>query len=56
METPRGEVHESFFTGYMQLASQNLCRISAHVVVNYRPHLYPLLGKTGMDWEPFIKY
>ena len=31
-------------------------RISAYVVVNYRPHLYPLLGKTGMDWEPFIKY
>ena len=26
------------------------------VLVNYRPHLYPLLGKTGMDWEPFIKY
>ena len=56
METPRGEVHESFFTGYMQLASKNLCRISAHVVANYRPHLCPLLGETGMVLEPFIKY
>ena len=46
METPRGEVHGSFFTGYVQLASQNLCRISTYVVASYRPHLCPLLGKT----------
>ena len=25
---PGGEVHGSFFTGYVQLASQNLCPIS----------------------------
>ena len=51
-----GGIHGSFFAGYVQLASQNLCRILAYVVANYRPHLCPLLGKTGMDWEPFIKY
>ena len=27
----------------------------AYDVVSYRPHLCPLLGKTGMEWEPFIK-
>ena len=43
-----------FFAGYVQLASQNLCCILAYVVANYRPHLFPLLGKTGMEWEPFI--
>ena len=43
---PGGEVHGSFFTGYVQLASQNLCRISTYVVASYRPHLFPLLGKT----------
>ena len=53
---PGGEVHESFFTGYVQLAPQNLCRISTYVVASYRSHLCPLLGKTGMDLEPFIKY
>ena len=41
METPRGEVHGSFFTGYVQLASQR-----AFVVASYRPLLCPLLGKT----------
>ena len=46
METPRGEVHGSFFTGYVQVASQKLCRISTYVVASYRPHLFPLLGKT----------
>ena len=55
MEAPGG-VHGSFFAGYVQLASQNLCRILAYVVANYRPHLCLLLGKTRMDWEPFIKY
>ena len=29
----------NFFAGYVQLASQNLCRILAYVVANYRPHL-----------------
>ena len=46
METPRGEVHGSFFTGYVQLASQNLCRMSTYVVASYRPLLCPILGKT----------
>ena len=58
METPppgRG-VHGSFFAGYVQLASQNLCRILAYVVASYTPHLCPLLGKTKMEWEPFNKY
>ena len=49
-----------FFAGYVQLASQNLCRILAYVLAyvlaSYRPHLCPLLGKTGMEWEPFNKY
>ena len=45
-----------FFVGYVLLASQNLCRVLAHVMTSYRPHLCPLLGKTGMEWEPFIKY
>ena len=49
-------IHGSFFAGYVQLASQNLCRILAHVVANYRIHLCPLLSKTGMEWELFIKY
>ena len=57
MESPTGgEVHGSFFSGYVQLASQNLCRISIYVVASYRPRLCPLLGKTGMDLEPLIKY
>ena len=56
METLGGGIHGSFFAGYVQLASQNLCRILAYVVANYRPHLCLLLGKTRMDWEPFIKY
>ena len=45
-----------FFAWYVQLASQNLCRILAYVVANYRTHLCPLLSKTGMELEPFIKY
>ena len=52
METPRGGVHGSFFAEYVQLASQNLCHVLAYVVANNRPHLCPLLGKTGMGWEP----
>ena len=27
----------------------------AYDVASYRPHLCPVLGKTGMEWEPFIK-
>ena len=35
MEAPGGGgVHGSFFAGYVQLASQNLCRILAYVVAN----------------------
>ena len=58
METPPGGggLHGSFFAGYVQLASQNLCRILAYVVANYRTHLCPLLSKTGMELELFIKY
>ena len=33
MEAPGG-VHGSFFAGYVQLASQNLCRILAYFVAN----------------------
>ena len=33
-----------------------LCRIVAHVVVSNRPHHFPLSGKTGMKWEPFINF
>ena len=33
-----------------------LCRIVAHVVVSNRPHHFPLSGKTGMEWEPFINF
>ena len=50
----RGENIGHFFAGYVQQASQNLSCILAYVVANYRPHLFPLLGKTGMEWEPFI--
>ena len=32
-----GEMHGSFFVGYVQLASQNLCHILAYVMANYRP-------------------
>ena len=49
---PGGGVHGSFFAEYVQLASQNLCHVLAYVVANNRPHLCPLLGKTGMEWEP----
>ena len=58
METPRGGGGHvgHFFAGYVQLASQNLCRILAYIVANYRPYLCPLFGKTGMEWEQFIKY
>ena len=57
METPPGGGYMGhFFAGYVQLASQNLCRILAYVLASYRPHLCPLLGKTGMEWEPFNKY
>ena len=58
METPPrgGGVLGSFLAGYVQLASQNLCLILDYIVANYRPNLCPLLGKTGMEWEPFIKY
>ena len=57
METPPGGgVRGSFFAGYVQLVSQILCCILAYVVANYRSHLCPLLGRTGMEWEPFIKY
>ena len=27
----------------------------AYDVASYGPHLCPVLGKTGMEWEPFIK-
>ena len=27
----------------------------AYDVASYRPYLCPVLGKTGMEWEPFIK-
>ena len=54
---PPGRVHGSFFAGYVQLASQNLYPIIAYYfVVNYRLYLCPLLGKSGMEWEPFVKY
>ena len=59
METPPGEGGEflgSFFAGYVQLASQNLSFILDYIVANYRPNLCTLLGKPGMEWEPFIKY
>ena len=58
METPPGggEVLGSFFAGYVQLASQNLSLILDYIVANYRPNLCTLLGKPGMEWEPFIKY
>ena len=51
-----GGVHGSFFAGYVQLTSQNLCRTLTYFVANYRPHLCLLLSKIGMEWEPFIKY
>ena len=34
-----GGGHEAFFARYVQLASQNLGRILAYVVANYRSHL-----------------
>ena len=34
------------YTGHFSLS------ILAYVVANNRPHLCPLLGKTGMEWEP----
>ena len=56
IETPGGDGYMGFFSGYVHLASQNLCRILAYAVANYRPHLCLLLGKTEMKSEPFIKY
>ena len=53
---PPPRVHGSFFAGYVQLASQNLYPIIAYFAVNYGLHLCLLLGKTGMEWERFVKY
>ena len=30
--------------------------IAYYFFVNYRLYLCPVLGKTGMEWEPYVKY
>ena len=51
MEIPPGEKYMSHF-----LLGMCSWLLRTSVVFQPRPHLCPLLRKTGMDWEPFIKY
>ena len=50
---PRGSrVHGSFFAGPGGFSEPI---IAYYFFVNYRLHLCPLSGKTGMEWEPYVK-